>query len=111
MSDYKHIVLQIAKMYRENNQSWCRRKYALDRYGENCYPDRIEDGVQFCPLGAFDRLVGIKNGILSPEALTLRMELFHSFKRTYGISITSWNDVPGRTVGEVIARLEEFCER
>lgn len=82
---------------------WCQQHYALTEEGEISLPDQ-GDAVQFCAAGAAMRSMfdfGLENWTGGHGLV----------KAAFGGEASRWNDEPGRTKEEVVARLREAARK
>lgn len=93
---YKELAKQMADFYRSNPGSWTQGAAARDKDGHEVGFFRPE-ATQWC-------LVGLANRFCPGDNIQ-RLRLYEAVTGSE-LDQDKWNDAPGRTVEEVIEKLE-----
>jgi hypothetical protein len=98
LTNKQKVFLRAADILRERD--WCQGDYFLDKYDIDCdnAVEALDKGIKFCFAGA-----------VATAIESLHVEGIHVEGITYPNTSIKWNDTPGRTKEEVIARLEEMA--
>lgn len=96
-------VLEAAASLIEPEGAWTQGAYYRDANGREIYADRREAAC-FCALGAI-RIAGDYDASGLPD-LNPAAQVLEGVLDT-GVGIHEWNDAPGRTQAEVVAKLRE----
>lgn len=83
------------------SKGWCQNHFAMDEFSSPIFPTD-ESACRFCARGAIMAVCGDDNSPISAEA-----QYLVGCKLIPGL--TFWNDMPGRTAAEVIAKLREVA--
>jgi hypothetical protein len=86
-----------------NEKRWTQGAYARDEMGTVVTPESAS-AVSFCLLGAVRRCYGGSSGGMTKAWARLKAELGG---HDHGFTVI-WNDLPGRTFGEVKALLKKL---
>ena len=81
-------------------RGWCQGAYAKDKDGYSIPPCDL-GAVKWCLVGG----IQASNELPSESLLTNAVDLCR--KLTGGLSLTTWNDSPGRTQAQVVELLQE----
>lgn len=101
ITDPRELLLAIADAFESHPWTWGREWVATDASG-NPVAIPSDRAVRFCIVGAVHRCKSV--GVASSRALDQALNLLGN-NAAQGV----WNDAPGRTVEEVVAKLREIA--
>lgn len=87
-------------------RGWCQKDAAQDSHG-NSVSALSPDAIRFCMIAAMFRALYDDGVFLTDAELT---EKFNTLHNAFPCQVMDfmWNDAPGRTQAEVVARLEAY---